>query len=142
MVVVQLKKQKNKLWKRYLFTRSPTDLATFKSVNNQLRSLTRNLKRNYERQLIQNIKSKPEAFWQYINSKVKTRPSITELLRSDGTTLSSDAEMANLLKDYFSSVFTDEDSTSLPAVDPTGTLLISNSVEFTPEMVCNKNELA
>ena len=112
-----LKKQKNKLWKRYLFTRSPTGLATFKSVNNQLRSLTHNLKRNYERQLVQNIKSKPKAFWQCINSKVKTRPSITELLRSDGTTSSSDAEMANLFNDYFSSTFTDEDATSFPAVD-------------------------
>ena len=104
-----LKKQKNKLWKRYLFTRSPSDLSTFKSVNNQLRSLTRNLKRNYKRQLIQNIKSKPKAFWQYINSKVKTCPSITELLLSDGTTSSSDTEMANLFNDYFSSIFTDEE---------------------------------
>ena len=67
--VFSLKKQKNKLWKRYIFTRSPSELSTFKSVNNQLRSLTCNLKRNYEKQLIQNIKSKSKAFWQYINFK-------------------------------------------------------------------------
>jgi len=43
--VFSLKKQKNKQWKRYLSTQSPADLSTFKSVNNQLRSLTRNLKK-------------------------------------------------------------------------------------------------
>ena len=38
--VFSLKKHKNKLWKKYLSTRSPTDLSDFKIVNNQLRSLT------------------------------------------------------------------------------------------------------
>ena len=78
------------------------------------------MKKHYEKQLIQNIKSKPKAFWQYVNSKIKTRPSITELLRSDGTAASSDAEMATMLNDYFSSVFTCEDITSFPVVDPIG----------------------
>ena len=66
--VFSLKKHKNKLWRRYFSTRNPVDLLNFKLVNNQLRSLTRNLKKNYESQLIQNIKSKPKAFWQYVNS--------------------------------------------------------------------------
>ena len=35
-----LEKEKNKLWKRYLITCSASDLSNFKSVNNQLRSLT------------------------------------------------------------------------------------------------------
>ena len=45
--VFSLKKHKSKLWKRYHSTRAPTDLPKFKLVNNQLRSLTRNLKKNY-----------------------------------------------------------------------------------------------
>ena len=56
---------------------------------------------NYEKQLIQSIKSKPKAFWQYLNSKVKTSPNITKLLHSDGTAASSDTEMATMLNDYF-----------------------------------------
>ena len=74
----------------YLY--SPTDFSNFKIVNNQLRNLTRNQKKNYEKQLIQKMKSKPKAFWQYINSKVKTRPNITKLLHSDDTAASSDTE--------------------------------------------------
>ena len=84
---------------KYLSTYSPTDLSNFKIVNNQLRNLTHNLKKNYEKQLIQNIKPKPKAFWQYVNSKVKIRPTITELRRSDGTAASSDTEMATMFND-------------------------------------------
>ena len=43
--VFSLMKHKNKLWKKYLSTCSPTDLSNFKKVNNQLRNLTRNLKK-------------------------------------------------------------------------------------------------
>ena len=136
--VFSLKKHKNRLWKRYLSTRCPVDLSNFKLANNQLRSLTRNLKKNYESQLIQNIKSKPKAFWQYVNSRVKTRPGITELLRSDGSIASSDVEMATMFNDYFSSVFTREDTSSFPVTDTTSTPLISDSIEFTPEIVNNK----
>jgi len=50
-----LKKQKNKLLEKYHSTRSPTDLLHFKAINNQFRSLTRNLKRDYEKQLVQNV---------------------------------------------------------------------------------------
>ena len=94
--VFSLKKHKNKLWKRYFSTRNLVDLSNFKLVNNQLRSLTHNLKKNYESQLIQNIKSK---LFDNVNSRVKTRPGITELLRSDGSTASSDAEMATMFNE-------------------------------------------
>ena len=43
-----------------------------------------------------------------------------------------------MLNDYFSSVFTSEDTTSFPVADPTGSPLISDSIEFTPEVVYSK----
>ena len=47
---------------------------------------------------------------------------------------SSDTEMATMLNDYFYSVVTCEDSTSLPAVDPIGGPLISDSMKFTQRL--------
>ena len=84
------------------------------------------------------MKSKPKAFWQYVTSKVKTCPSIKELLCSDGTATSPDAELATMLNDYFSSVFTCEDATSFFVVYLVGGPLISDSIEFTPEIVYSK----
>ena len=43
--VFNLKRKKNKLWKKYRSTCSQHDLSNFKLVNNELRS--RNLRRNY-----------------------------------------------------------------------------------------------
>ena len=101
---------------KYLLTRSANDLSNFKSVNNQLRSLTRNLRKDYERQLAQNVNSRPKAFWRYINSRIKIHPNIAELLCSDGSTVCSDAEKATIFNEYFSSVFTVEDTTTISTV--------------------------
>ena len=114
--VFSLKRRKNHLWKRYLSTHSAADLSNFKSVNNQLRSLTHNLRKDYEKQLSQGVKSRP---WQYVNSRTKICHSITELLSADGSAIHPDTEMATLFNEYFSSVFTCEDATTIPAVDPT-----------------------
>ena len=61
--VFYLKRRKNHLWKKYLSTHSSVNLSNFKLVNNQLRSLTRNLRKDYEKKLVQGVKSRPKAFW-------------------------------------------------------------------------------
>ena len=101
-----LKRKKNHLWKRYLSTRSSVDLSNFKLVNNQLRNLTCNLRKDYEKKLVQGVKSRPKAFWQYINSRTKICPSVIELVSSDGSVIHSDIEMVTLFNEYFSSIFT------------------------------------
>ena len=72
------------------------------------------------------------AFWQYVNSKVKICPIITELLYSDGTVTCSDLEMATLINNYFQvfmcTVFTNEDITFTPAIDPTDSTPIPESI--------------
>jgi len=91
--VFNLKKKKNKLWKRYRSTYSQNDLSNFKSVNNELKSLTRDVKKNYVWktvstkccQLILNLK----AFWQYINSRLKIRPNISKLITPNRSSVSS-----------------------------------------------------
>ena len=93
---------------------------------------------NYEEQLVQNVHSKPKAFWQYINSRLKVRPSISELFAPDGSSVSSDSEMATLLNDYFSSVFTVEDTTTIPIAHTTASTSATDSIDFTPSIVSAK----
>ena len=106
----------NHFWKKYLSTRRPGDLINFKSVNNQLRSLTRNLRKDYEKKLVQGVRSRPKAFWKYVNSRTKVEPGITELVSTDGSAIQSDIDMATHFNEYFSSVFTCEDTASIPTV--------------------------
>ena len=77
--VFSLKRRKNHLWNRYISTCSAADLSNFKSLNNQLRSLTHNLRKDYEKRLSQGVKSRPKVFWQYVNSRTKICHSITAL---------------------------------------------------------------
>ena len=102
-----LKKKKNHLWKKYLSTHS-SDLSSFKLVNNQLRSLTHLLRKEYRKKLVLDVKTRPKAFWQYINSRTKNLicPTVTELISPDGSVIHSDFEMATLFNEYFSSGFT------------------------------------
>jgi len=134
---LQLQRRKDKLWKKYRATCCSSDLINYKEVNNQLRRLTRNLRRNYEKNLAMNIGTKPKAFWKYVNSRVKTRPTIDELRKSDGSSTSSQVEMVNMFNEYFSSVFTSEDD-FVPAFHGDSSPSVLDTLVITPQMVWSK----
>jgi len=78
------KEEKQTVEKVYCLTHSTSDLSNFKSANNELRCLPRSLRKKYEQHLVQNVSCKPKVFWQYISSRFKMRPSISELLSPSG----------------------------------------------------------
>ena len=74
-------------------------------------------------------------FWKYANSSLKTRPSINSLKRDDNSTVDSDQDKCQLFNEFFSSVFTVEDCTSIPQLSdvcqsPLTTITITPSVMF------------
>jgi len=102
-----------------------TDLLNYKAVNNRLRKLTHNLRRTYEMNLAMNVGSRPKAFWKYVYSRVKARPTIEELCKPDGTTTSFHPDMVNLFNAYFSSVFTSEDNfVPVPQTDSSPSIIL------------------
>ena len=54
------KNLKNKLWRRYIRTRSNYDRTRFNTAKNELRSLTRNLRLKFESTIAENIKTSPK----------------------------------------------------------------------------------
>ena len=79
------KKLKEKLWKRYIRTGNEYDRAMYIIVKNELRTLTRNLRVNFEMNMALNIKNKPKPFWSYVRSKMKSKSKISPLNKPDGT---------------------------------------------------------
>ena len=51
----------------------------FKKVRNQVKSLVKKAKQNMEKDIAKNAKTNPKKFWQYVNSKRKTKSGIAEL---------------------------------------------------------------
>ena len=69
---------------------------------------------------------------------MKTRSVISELLSPNGSLVNSDSEMATLFNDYFSSVFTCEDTNTTLTTDASGTPPITNSIDIIPEIILSK----
>ena len=61
-----------------------------------------------------NIKNYNKSFYAYVRSKQKVRDKVEPLENNRGNIISDGFQMAEVLNEYFSSVFTTEDISSLP----------------------------
>ena len=66
-----------------------------------------------KKNLASKIKSDNKIFWNYARSK-QTKSKVTKLEMPDGKLSSTDQETANVLNDYFSTVFEVEPDESVP----------------------------
>ena len=132
---MQLRKRKKDLWRKYCQTQDILDHARFVRCRNQLRKLTRNLRKEYEIKLVSAIKQNPKAFWRYSSSRLKTKSRVEDLLDERGTLTSNSQAKAEILSRYFSSVFTVESNDDPPTVncDYNGPLL--DDIDVAPDKV-------
>ena len=107
-------KQEKKTGKTYRNSRDVLDHARFTQCRNQLWSLMRRLRRELEENLPRNIKTKPKAFWQYSNTRLKTKSKLDDFRDETRLTVSDNSRKAELLKAFFSSIFTNETTVQIP----------------------------
>ena len=79
--------------------------------------LIRKAKLEEEDKIIEEEKYNPKAFMGHVNSRKPIKSSIGPLKDNEGTLISSDAGMADLLNNQFVSVFTDEDVSEIPGME-------------------------
>lgn len=133
-----LRKRKQKLWRKYVQSQDILDHARYARVRNELRGLTRKLREEYERGLVKNVGQNPKAFWQYSNSRLKTKPRIDDLKQENGPPATTDPDKAQVLSDFFSSVYSREDCSAIP--DPVSTFegIPLDQITITPALVESK----
>ena len=94
-----------------------------------------------KKKLAANIKNYSKSFYAYVRSKQKVRDKVGSLENNSENIISDGCQMAEVLNEYFSSVFTTEDISSLPI---TFTKFEGNKSEqlwqlfLTPEMIAKK----
>ena len=71
-------------------------------------------KRNHEKILALNCKTKPKVFWRYVQAKVKNVSGISPLQMENGELAVSNIDKANTLNEYFSTVFIRENVDDMP----------------------------
>ena len=79
-----------------------------------------------------------QAFWKYINSRLKVRPTIDDLQCPDGSTAHTDKDKAEALNNFFTSIFIQENLSSIPSFTLDTTVPLLQSVTVSPHIVYKK----
>lgn len=117
-------KKKHRCWKRYIETRDQEKYKEYVRERNFIRKSTRRIQREKEMDIAKQAKTNPKKFWQYVNSKTKTKRAVSELLvpgvydeKGDERLTQNDLEKAEVLSEHFSSVFTEEPTDDIPRIE-------------------------
>ncbi len=94
---------------KYLVTRNQNDRYEICRVHRETKRLIRQSKRNLEQHTASSSKSNPKEFYSYVRNKKVFGSTIRPLATTDENIVNEDTEMANILNEFFPSVFIDED---------------------------------
>ena len=102
------------MWRVYKHTGKDQDYVVYKEALNAATNEVRKSKRKFEPKLAQHIKSDSKSFYAYVRSKQNVRDKVGPLEDNAGDIITQGFLMAEELNMHFSSVFTREDTCSLP----------------------------
>ena len=125
----------------YKHTGNVDNYTNYKEALNLATTEIRKSKRALKKILAGNIKNYSKSFYAYVRSKQKVRNKVGPLENNSENIISAGFQMAEVLNEYFSSVFSTEDISSLPVPF---TKFEDNKSEHlgqlfvTPEMIANK----
>ena len=116
-VAICNKKRLFNKWKTTEISSEYQICAQLRNKNIIVKSMIRSAQSNYESRLIQHSQTNPKILYRYINSKQKNQSDITQLQKSDGTIILSDAEASEeLYSFFFKSTITLEESSHTPTI--------------------------
>jgi hypothetical protein len=111
---IEKTKAKGEAYRRFMETKSDTDYNQYARIRNQASRSCQRDKKAYELELARDSKNNPKRVFRYINAKTKVRDKVANLNDGKGGVAVSDGEKANILNEYFASVFTQEDLENIP----------------------------
>ena len=105
---------KQNMWRVYKHTGNNNDYEVYKEAVNEATNEARKSKRNFEHKLALHITSYSKCFYAYVRSKQNVRDKVGPLEDNAGNVIIQGVFLAEELNMHFSSVFTREDTSSLP----------------------------
>ena len=109
-------KKKYHAYKRYLVTKQGEDYQKYIKRRNDCTREIRKAKKRHETNIANESKTNPSKFWKYVNDKCKTKSGISSLRDKSGKLIDTDQGKAEILNDFFTSVFLKEDLSNMPEV--------------------------
>ena len=135
-------KKKHRAWQRYMETRSGQKYIEYVRQRNKVSKLTKKAQRDYEKAIAQDVKNNPKKFWKYVKTKTKSPCNIPDLYLQeddlDKGLATEDKDKADVLADFYSSVFTKEPSGAIPNPKPQHITSVLHKSIFTEEKIKKK----
>ena len=139
MKCIEQIKRKRRCWQRYIETREDSKWREYCKARNKVKKMTRQVRRNIERDIAKQAKTNPKRFWSYVKSKTKTRQGISQLqIPNNNTMTENDTEKAEVLLSHFSSVFTKEPVGPIPGPKTQKYDVPLNTMHITEEQILKK----
>jgi len=132
---IKTSKMKYWAWKRYKSTGRYEDFERYCRKRNKATELNNKLRRDFEKLIAREAKTKPKAFWKYVKSQTSARDNLSPLEKPDGELTENDTDKAEVLNNFFASVFTKENLESMPDLPEREFNQPVNSMEITTEEV-------
>jgi len=108
----RLVKRKQRVFAKYKDAEHPA----YKSAAKEAKRELRRSKRKFEKKLADNIKNDAKSFYAYSGSKSKSSSKIGPLKDANGNVTSTEQDMAHEFNKFFTTVFTKENLTTVPAI--------------------------
>ena len=108
--------EKRKAWGKYRRNKSLDNWENFTRKRKVVSNVVDGSKNQYEEKIAIDSKHNPKGFWSYVKKKVKSHTTIKEIENEAGEVVSESKEKADILNNYFSSVFTKENLGSVPGI--------------------------
>ena len=142
MDTVRAIKKKHRARQRYMETRSGQKYIEYVRQRNKVSKLTKKAQRDYEKAIAQDVKNNPKKFWKYVKTKTKSPCNIPDLYLQeddlDEGLATEDKDKADVLADFYSSVFTNEPSGAIPNPKPQHITSTLHKSIFTEEKIKKK----
>ena len=110
---------KQNMWRVYKHTGKDKYYEVYKEALNAATNEVRKSKRNFEHKLAHNIKSESKSFYAYARSNQNVRDKVGPLEDNAVNIITQGVLMVKELNMHFSSVFTRQDTCSLPVPETT-----------------------
>ena len=92
------------------------EYKSYKRKVNKCNKQIKAARRKHEMNIANNAKSDPKVFWKYVKERTKSSVGVNALKKMDNTFATSEKEKADILNEYFSSVFTIENTDDIPDI--------------------------
>ena len=111
---IQTKRRAFKHYKKY-----PSQLNYFlySQARNMVTWETRQAVQQREKVIASKVKTDPKSFYQYVTDRTKPKENISNLTKEDGSLTNSDSEKEDVLLNFFTNVFTKEDTPNMSNFD-------------------------